>query len=83
MTTVTVRLPNDLNKALERICKQEDRNKSWFIKKGLELLIEDMADYYKAEEGYKKFVLEKESAVDFADLAKDVGVRLKNYRKKK
>lgn len=83
MSVVTVRIPDSVDKALEKLCLQEDRNKSWFLKKGLEMLMEDMADYYKSEEEYRKFITNKDKGVDFADLAKEVGIKLKNYKKKK
>ncbi len=83
MTTVTVRIPDQLDQALERLCKQEDRNKSWFLKKGLEMIIEDMSAYYKAENEYRKFVTNKDSGIDFADLAAEAKIKLKHYKKKK
>lgn len=44
MTTLTFRVPDELNQLLEELCKEEDRSKSWFMKKALQEKLEDWQD---------------------------------------
>lgn len=36
MSTITVRIPDELNSLIEEFCKAEDRSRSWLVKKSLE-----------------------------------------------
>jgi predicted transcriptional regulator len=57
MTTLTFRVPDELNQVLEEICKEEDRSKSWFMKKALQEKLEDwqdLRDGLKALKEHKK-----------------------------
>lgn len=40
MTVTTIRIDDDLNKKLEKLCEQEDRSKSWVIREALEKYLE-------------------------------------------
>ena len=55
-TTVTSQIPEDLNALLTRIAAAEERSKSYYIKKGLELILaqrlEDIEDYEVAVTAY-------------------------------
>ncbi len=44
MTTLTVRIPEELDKILQEFCKEEDRSKSWLLKKALREKLEDWQD---------------------------------------
>jgi predicted transcriptional regulator len=57
MTTLTFRVPDELAKELEEICKEEDRSKSWFMKKALIEKLEEWRDIriaMKARSEYEK-----------------------------
>ncbi len=54
MTTVTFRIPDELNKILEELCKEEDRSKSWFMRKALEEKLEDWRDTRAGLKALKK-----------------------------
>lgn len=45
MATVSVRLPDNLEKALEAIIRETERSKTFVIKKALEAYIDEYADY--------------------------------------
>ncbi len=44
MTTLTVRIPEELDNLLQQFCKEEDRSKSWLLKKALQEKLEDWQD---------------------------------------
>ena len=44
MATLTVRVPEELEEVLNQFCKEEDRSKSWLIKKALQEKLEDWQD---------------------------------------
>ncbi|MBU6338667.1 MAG: ribbon-helix-helix protein, CopG family [Rickettsiales bacterium] len=57
MTTVTFRLPDELNEELEQLCEEQDRTKSWFIKRALIDKLEEWRDVkaaLKAKNEYEK-----------------------------
>ena len=44
MSTITVRIPDELNPLIEEFCKIEDRSKSWLVKKALEEKLKEWRD---------------------------------------
>ena len=44
MATLTVRIPEELDKVLQQFCEEEDRSKSWLLKKALQEKLEDWQD---------------------------------------
>ncbi len=54
MTTLTVRIPEDLNAVLEEFCKTDERSKSWFVKKALQNYLEDLEDQRLAQKLMKE-----------------------------
>lgn len=49
MDTITVKLPKEMNAFLEKIAKEEERTKSYYIRKAIMQYIEDMADIRAAK----------------------------------
>jgi RHH-type transcriptional regulator, rel operon repressor / antitoxin RelB len=47
---ITVRIPDELDRALEQHAKDIDRNKSYIIRKAAELYLQEYADYMIALE---------------------------------
>ncbi len=45
MATLTVRVEDQLNRKLQRLAKETERPKSYFIKKALELYLQEYEDY--------------------------------------
>ena len=44
MSTLTVRIPEELKAAIAKFCQEEDRSKSWLIKRALQEKLEDWQD---------------------------------------
>ncbi len=44
MPTLTVRIPADLEAAIAKFCQEENRSKSWLIKRAIEEKLEDWQD---------------------------------------
>jgi len=55
MTTLSVRIPDDLNRALEEFCVTKERSKSWVLKKILQEKLEDWADYQAGAKAFREF----------------------------
>ena len=49
MSVITARIDEQLEGRLERLAKAADRKKSYFVRKALEMSIEDLEDIYEAE----------------------------------
>ena len=45
MTSISVRIPDKLKKALEIIAKETERSKSFHIQKAIELYLKEQADF--------------------------------------
>ncbi len=45
MATLTLRVEDQLNRKLQRLAKETERPKSYFIKKALELYLQEYEDY--------------------------------------
>lgn len=67
MTTLGVRLPDDVMKGIDEVCAISKRSKSSIVREALENYIEDTLDYYIAlkrleqhkKDGYKTYTLEE------------------------
>ena len=72
MTTVTAQIPDELGELLTRVAKAEERAKSYYVKKGLELLLkqrlEDLEDYRDAAEAYEAFLDSGEEALSLDEV---------------
>ena len=49
MQTITVKLPDDMVKFLNKIAAEEERSKSYYIRKAITQYMEDLADLYVAK----------------------------------
>ncbi|MBL1321210.1 MAG: ribbon-helix-helix protein, CopG family [Methylophaga sp.] len=49
MSVITARIDEQLERRLEKLAKVADRKKSYFVRKALEMSIEDLEDIYEAE----------------------------------
>jgi RHH-type rel operon transcriptional repressor/antitoxin RelB len=76
MSVITARIDEQLESRLEKLAKSADRKKSYFVRKALEMSIEDLEDIYEAEavvlkirEGSEKTYSldEVKQELDFAD----------------
>ncbi|MDB2550935.1 ribbon-helix-helix domain-containing protein [Rickettsiales bacterium] len=78
MTTINIsaHIPVELSNKLEKVCKLEERSKSYYIKKSLEQYLsqrlEDIEDYYDADQSYMEFKKSGESSVPLDEVLKDI-----------
>lgn len=54
MVTLTVRISDELNAAIEEFCKVEDRSKSWLIKKAIQEKLERWQNSHPSHDLTKK-----------------------------
>ena len=52
---LAIRLPNEIEKRLEKLAKKTGRTKSYYVRQAILEYLEDMEDYYLAEERLKSF----------------------------
>jgi predicted DNA-binding protein len=67
--TISAQIPSHLDQGLTMICEMEERSKSYFIKKALEMLLkeklEDVEDYHEAKKAYEEFKKSKKKAIPY------------------
>jgi len=80
MANLSVRIPDQLDFALEVVAKKQERNKSFFIRKALENYLEDFRDYQIAKKEYAKYLASGKKSVDLKDLSKELGIKLNHYK---
>jgi RHH-type rel operon transcriptional repressor/antitoxin RelB len=52
---LAIRLPEEIEKRLEKLAKKTGRTKSYYVRQAILEYLEDMEDYYLAEERLKSF----------------------------
>ncbi len=76
--SISAQIPAELGEMLNRISRAEERSKSYYIKKGLELFLmrklEDIEDYEEAERSYREFVASGEKLILFSEIEKKHGL---------
>jgi predicted DNA-binding protein len=69
LVTISAQIPSSLDRDLGIICQQEERSKSYFIKKALEKLLkeklEDLEDYNEAKKAYEEFKKSGKKAIPY------------------
>lgn len=72
--SISAQVPAEIGEMLNRVSRAEERSKSYYIRKGLELFLrsrlEDLEDYKDAVEAYEEFVASGEKTVLFSDVKK-------------
>jgi predicted DNA-binding protein len=70
--TVTSQIPTELAALLTRVADAEERSKSYYIKKGLELILkqrlEDLEDYEAAVAAHSEFMQSGEAALSLDEV---------------
>ncbi|MES2961894.1 MAG: DUF6290 family protein [Pseudomonadota bacterium] len=77
MTTLTVRISQELDELLQEFCREEDRSKSWILKKALQEKLEDwqdLRDGLKALKNHKK----NPNIMSHETLVKELGLTKKD-----
>ena len=65
MTTLTVRIPDELAEILDKVARHEERSKAWFVKKALKNFLED---FLKDGKNYSMAEVMKEAGITREDL---------------
>ena len=75
---VSAQISADLGEILDRISKAEERSKSYYVRKGLELFLmkklEDLEDYEEARRAYEEFVASGEEAIPWSEVKKELNL---------
>ena len=78
MVNISVQIPAEIAEILGKLSKAEERSKSYYVRKGLELFLmsklEDIEDYEDAAKAYKEFVASGEKTVSFSELKKELNL---------
>ena len=74
--SVSANVSAEIGEMLDRVSKAEERSKSYYIKKGLEIFLkdrlEDLEDYEEAKKAHEIFMASGEEAVPLEDVFRDV-----------
>ena len=78
MVNISAQIPAEIAEILGKVSKTEERSKSYYVRKGLELFLmsklEDIEDYEEAAKAYKEFVASGEKTVSFSELKKELNL---------
>ena len=75
---VSARIPAALGEILNRVSKAEERSKSYYVRKGLELFLmkklEDIEDYEEGMRAYGEFLASGEETIPLSEIEKELGL---------
>ena len=75
---LAVRLPKDMEEALNLLAARTNRSKSYYVKQALEVFLEDKADYELAAEAYKEHLASGGKTHSFDDVMQQNGLNANN-----
>ena len=71
---ISARIPAELGEMLSRVSRTEERSKSYYVRKSLELFLtsrlEDIKDYEEAGRSYGEFVVSGGKPIPFSEIKK-------------
>ncbi len=70
MSNISIRIPDNLHNLLVKTADQEERSKSWIIKKALENYLEDLRDLKDGIAQLEDQLLNKEDLLDLEEVKK-------------
>ena len=69
---VSAQISAELGEILDRVSKAEERSKSYYVRKGLELFLmrklEDMEDYEEGMRAYEEFLASGEETIPLSEI---------------
>ena len=78
MVNISAQIPAEIAEILDKVSRAEKRSKSYYVRKGLELLLmarlEDLEDYEDASRAYKEFLASGEKTASFSELKKELNL---------
>ena len=83
MVTLTFRVPDELAEELDALCKEEDRTRSWFMKRALQEKMEDYREYKASLESLKEHNSSGRKTHSIESVAKELGIIPKRKKLKK
>ena len=69
---LAVRLNKDIEKRLEQLAERTGRTKTFYAREAIEAHLDDLEDFYLAEERLRQF--RDEDAISLADLKAELGL---------
>lgn len=76
--SISAQIPTDIANMLNRVSSIEERSKSYYVRKGLEMFLrsrlEDLEDYKEALEAYEEFVASGEETISLSELKEELGL---------
>lgn len=75
MTNISIRISEDLNLALEDEARNQERSKSFLVKKAIESYLLDLHDYRLAEESYKEYLASGKKGYSLEEMKKRLGIK--------
>jgi RHH-type rel operon transcriptional repressor/antitoxin RelB len=72
MKMLAVRLGKDIEERLERLASRTGRTKTFYAREAIEAHLDDLEDFYLAQERLKQF--RDEDAIPLADLKAELGL---------
>ncbi len=69
---LSIRLPDDIETRLETLATQTGRTKSYYVKEALMSYLDDLEDFYLAEQRMQRF--DDSQAIPLAELVEKYGV---------
>lgn len=72
MTTISLRISEEINQILDNISKSEDRTKSSLIKIAIRNYLEDLEDYNLAEKRYSEYLNNGKFAYSIEEVKQDL-----------
>lgn len=72
---MVIRLPQSIEKRLEKLAKRTGRTKSYYVREAILLHLEDIEDIYQAERILDRTRNDEEPSIPLADVMKRYGMR--------
>ncbi|MHB9072025.1 MAG: type II toxin-antitoxin system RelB family antitoxin [Desulfobaccales bacterium] len=72
--TLSIRLPEEINKRLDLLARQTGRTKAFYIREALAKMIDDLEDYYLAADILERIRKGKESTYSTTEVREDLGL---------
>jgi len=73
-TAVSLRLPEDVKKRLEKLAQRTGRSKSFYMVEAITEKIEDLEDFYLADQVARRMRAGKEKTWSLNEVERDLGV---------
>ncbi len=79
MTTLTVRIPDELNLMLSNISTKQERSRSWIVKKALQSYLEDLDDANIAAKALEEYQEGNGKTYTIEEVAEELDISLTKH----